>query len=153
MSTLYKKQGRRYIPVSEYGEEWMHSFPYGATLVVCQEGMQSQRFNVEPALAPMLAAAKYADTAITNAVIEASKARSSREPVTPAQQKAWKKLEKAFGGGIFYVSYPSAYDITDAAVVALSKEAERMLQNDAVRKAYEDFMLIYKLTKEEQVHD
>lgn len=152
MAKLYKKEGRRYIPVSEYGEEWMRSFPYGATLVVCREGMQSQLFNIDPAIAPMLAAAKYADTAMVEAVVEASKAHPPKDPVTPTQQKAWKKLEKAYGGGIFYVSYPSAYNIMNAAVLELSKEAEKMLQNEAVRKAYDDFMLIYKLTKE-QVHD
>jgi len=34
MSTLYKKEGKRYIPVAEYGDEWATSHQHGIHLVV-----------------------------------------------------------------------------------------------------------------------
>jgi hypothetical protein len=41
----------------------------------------------------------------------------------------------------------STHDIAEAGVKAMMEEADKMMSNPAVRKAYEDFMLLVKLTQ------
>jgi hypothetical protein len=36
--TFYRKRGRRYVPVNEYDQELLDSFPQGTHLVMCYPG-------------------------------------------------------------------------------------------------------------------
>ena len=53
---LYKKVGHRYKAVQHYDSAVMDCMPNGAHLVVVSDGCRSVRFNVDPTLAPVLAA-------------------------------------------------------------------------------------------------
>ncbi len=64
----YEKVGRRYVPVSEYDSEFLDAFPKGNHLVMCYPGGTSRRFRIDPALAPMIAAGRYAEDAICRAI-------------------------------------------------------------------------------------
>ena len=73
MKTIfYKKVGRRYVPVSEYDSELLDGFPQGNHLVQVYPGGGSRRFNIEPALAPMIAAGRFAQDAITRKIQEST---------------------------------------------------------------------------------
>lgn len=42
------KDGRRYVPVSEYDSDIMEGYPEGAHLIVCHPGSTIRRYNVDP---------------------------------------------------------------------------------------------------------
>ena len=150
----YVKEGRRYKPVAEYDNDLMDSFHKGNHLVMVYPGGTSRRFNVEPALAPMIAAGRYAEDAICRAITKASELRPSRSPITEAQQRAWRKLAKEMGDELCMLYGPSTRDIAEAGVQAMQAEADKLMTHPAVRDAYEQFQLVCKLVKEQQnVHN
>jgi hypothetical protein len=89
-----------------------------------------------------------AEDAISHALVKASEMRPARTPITEGQQKAWKKLAREFGDDLATLNVASARDIAEAGVQALQAQADVLLSNPAVRKAYDHFMLMCELTKE-----
>jgi hypothetical protein len=146
----YEKKGRRYVPVAEYDSDFMDSYTKGTHLVMCYPGGTSRRFNVNPDYAGLIAASRVAEDAISKAVVKASEMRPHNRPITEKQKKAWEALAKAFGEDRYYVEIPSAREIAEAGVKALQEEAKMLYSNEAVRKAYEHFILMCELTKETQ---
>lgn len=144
---FYEKKGKRYVPVSEYDNELLDSFPKGAHLVMCYPGGSSRRYNINPAYAPMIAAGRIAEEAICDALRKASDLRPSRAPITEGQRKAWEKLAKEFGEETHMLTWPSARDAADNAVKAMMEEAEKLMEHPSVRRAYEQFLLVCELTK------
>jgi hypothetical protein len=144
----YVKEGRRYKPVAEYDNELMDSFHKGNHLVMVYPGGTSRRFNIEPALAPMIAAGRYAEDAICRAMLAASELRPQRTPITLAQQRAWKKLAKEMGDELCTLNGLSVRDCAEAGVQAMQVEADKLMSHPAVRDAYEQFQLVCKLVKE-----
>lgn len=150
---FYEKKGRRYVPVAEYDNEFLDSFPKGNHLVMSYPGGTSRRFNIDPNYAAMIAAGRVAEDAICRAINKASEMKPQRTPITEGQRKAWKKLAKEFGDDLATLSMGCARDIAEAGVKAQMEEAEKLLTNPSVRKAYERFMLIAELTKEHNVQN
>ena len=148
MTTFYKKVGRRYVPVAEYDYSLTASYPIGATLVVTKPGVSIRTYDIEPDFASMIAAGEYAKDAISNIIMIASDLRPSKVPLTEEQRTAWKNLTKAFGEGTHLLQWPSAKEAVDAGIKAMQIEADKMLKNPAVKNAYDQFMMVYKLTKE-----
>ena len=146
----YEKVGRRYKPVAEYDSTLLDSFPKGTHLVMCYPGGSSRRFNIEPNYAAMIAAGRVAEDAISSAVVKASEMRPHNKPITEKQQRAWKALAKAFDNDRYYIEIPSAREIAEEGVKAMMSEAEKLMQHESVRKAYEHFMLMCQLTKEQE---
>ena len=145
----YEKVGRKYVPVQEYDNELMDSFPKGNHLVMCYPGGQSRRFNIEPALAPMIAAARYAEDAMSKAVQRASEMRPHNKPITEEQKAAWDHLAKLFDSERYYVELPSAREVTEAGLKAMEDEAAKLLEHPMVRQAYDEFMATCKLVIEQ----
>jgi hypothetical protein len=144
----YEKVGRRYVPVAEYDSNFCDSFRRGNHLVMCYPGGVSRRFDVDPDYAAMIAAGRVAEDAISNALVKASEMRPAQTPITEGQRRAWKKLAREFGDDLATLNVASARDIAQAGVQALQIQADVLLSNPAVRKAYEHFMLMCELTKE-----
>ena len=144
----YEKVGRKYVPVAEYDSDFMDSFPKGNHLVMSYPGGSSRRFNIDPNYAAMIAASRVAEEAIIRAMHKASELKPVRTPITPAQQKAWKKLAKEFGDELCTLSGASSHDIAEAGVKAMMAEADKLMTNPAVKKAYEHFLLVAELTKD-----
>lgn len=144
----YEKVGRKYVPVAEYDSDYLDSFPRGNHLVMCYPGGSSRRFNIEPALAPMIAAGRYAEDAMSTALVKASEMRPHNKPITEKQRKAWNALAKAFGDDRYYVELPSAREVTDAGVKAMQEEANKLLEHPMVKAAYDEFMATCKLVLE-----
>ena len=148
----YEKVGRRYVPVAEYDHEYLDSFPKGNHLVMCYPGGQSRRFNINPNYAAMIAAGRVAEDAISKAVVKASEMRPHNKPITEKQRKAWEALAKAFDNDRYYIEIPSAREIAEEGLKAMIEEAEKLMTNESVRKAYEHFILLCELTKEKENH-
>jgi hypothetical protein len=147
----YEKIGRRYKPVAEYDSNYIDSFPKGATLVVCRPGMSSRRYNVDIALAPLIAAGMYAEDAISNAVLKAGELRPVQSLITDEQKEAYDKYLATLPDwpDRHYLTFGSAREAAEAGVKALQTEANKLLSNESVRKAYDHFLLMCKLTKDQ----
>lgn len=146
----YEKVGRRYRPVAEYDKDFMSAMPKGSHLVMIYPGGSSTRFNIDPNYAAMIAAGRLAEDAICRALNQASEMRPAGTPITPAQQRAWKKLAKEFGDDLCTLKGASIRDIAEAGVKAMQAEADQLMQHESVRLAYKQFLLVCKLTKEKQ---
>jgi hypothetical protein len=148
----YEKIGRKYIPVAEYDNDFLDSFPKGNHLVMSYPGGSSRRFNINPAYAPMIAAGRVAEDTICKAINKASELRPQRTPLTAKQKKAWEALAEAFGDELTTLRGLSIHDCAEAGVKAMQDEAEKLLQNESVRKAYEHFMLVCELARDHKVN-
>jgi predicted component of type VI protein secretion system len=146
---FYEKVGRKYVPVQEYDEYLMDGLPYGNHLIMVYPGGQSTRYNVDPALAPMIAAGRVAEDRMCEALRKASEMRPARTPITPGQQRAWKKLAKEFGDDLATLNTASNRDIAEAGIRALQAEAEKLMTHEGVRAAYEHFLLVCHLCAKE----
>lgn len=147
-TVFYKKVGRRYKPVSEYDDELMMSFPKGTHIVMCYPGGQSTRYNIDPNYAAMITAGRLAEDAVCEAIYKESEARPKERPITERQRKAWEEMKAAFGDEFFSLTFRSTRDLAEAGVKAMQEEADKLMQNESVRKAYEHFQLMCELTKE-----
>lgn len=146
----YEKVGRRYRPVSEYDSDLMSSMPKGNHLIMSYPGGASTRYNVDPAYAPMIAAGRVAEDAISAALYAESEARPKERPITKRQRAAWEEMKAAFGDEMFSLNFKSCRDLAEAGVDAMQAEAYKLMKHPAVRDAYEQFQLVCKLTKEKQ---
>jgi len=144
----YEKRGRRYIPVAEYDNELLDSFPKGYHLVSVYPGGSSRRFNIDPAYAPMIAASRVAEDTISSAVSKASEMMPKRKALTQAERDAWNHLIEVWGDEARGLLRPCARDIAEAGVKAMMEEANKLMRHESVRKAYEHFLLMCELTKE-----
>jgi hypothetical protein len=143
----YVKEGRRYMPVAEYDNELMDSFPKGNHLVMCYPGGSSRRFNIDPNYAAMIAAGRVAEDAMCNAMTKASELKPRQTPLTEGQRRAWKKLAEEFGDELCTLQGSSTREIVEAGLTAMQQEADKLMQHESVRKAYEHFVLMCELTK------
>jgi len=146
----YEKVGNRYKPVSEYDSDYLDAFPKGSTLVMCYPGGQSRRYNIDPDYAALIAAARVAEDAMMQAMSKASELKPKHTPITEGQRRAWRKLAREFGDELATLNGSSAYDITQAGLKALEDEAARLLTNESVKAAYDQFLFVCALTKQQQ---
>ena len=144
----YEKIGRKYVPVAEYDNDLLDSFPKGNHLVMSYPGGTSRRFNIDPNYAAMIAAGRVAEDAICRAISKASEMKPQRTPITLGQQRAWKKLAKEFGDELATLHGLSVHDCAEAGVKAMQAEADKLMTHESVRKAYDHFQLMCELTKE-----
>lgn len=145
---FYVKKGRRYVPFSTYDPSFCDAFPKGTHLVQSYPGGSLRRYNIDPAYAPMIAAGRVAEDAISKKIMEASDLRPKSSPITPEQKAAWEHLVEVFGPEAKALEWPSAREVAEEAVKAMAQEAEKLLENPTVRKAYERFLIVAQLTKE-----
>jgi hypothetical protein len=144
----YEKIGRKYVPVSEYDNDFLDSFTRGTHLVMSYPGGSSRRYNIDPNYAAMIAAGRVAEDAICKAISKASELRPKQTPITPGQKRAWERLAKEFGDDLCTLNGLSVHDCAEAGVKAMMLEADKLMANPIVRKAYERFLFVAELTKE-----
>jgi hypothetical protein len=144
----YEKVGRRYKPVSEYDSDFLDSFTKGTHLVMSYPGGKSIRYNIDPNYAAMIAAGRVAEDAVSDAIRKAQELKPQKQPITEHQQKLWRELAESFEQDDYPLIRPAARDAAEAAVKAMTQEAEKLMANPAVKKAFDHFLLVAKLTKE-----
>lgn len=152
---FYEKVGRKYVPVSEYDSNLLDALPKGTHIVMVYPGGQSTRYQINPAHAPMIAAGRVAEDAISSSIMKATEIRrqtrtnsEGKVPLTQEQQDAWNNLIRVFGDDARQLEWPSVRECAEAGVKAMQDEAEKLMTVPAVKKAYEHFMLVCELTKE-----
>jgi hypothetical protein len=149
----YEKKGRRYVPVAEYDSEFLDSLPRGNHLLMVYPGGSSCKYNITPDYAAMIAAGRVAEDAISRIIMrETELRRNSRMPkeLTPGQRDAWDKLILEYGEEARQLEWPSAREASAAAVAAMMAEAQDLLKNETVRLAWEQFMMVAALCKDQE---
>jgi hypothetical protein len=144
----YEKIGRKYVPVSEYDNDFLDSFTRGTHLVMSYPGGSSRRYNIDPNYAAMIAAGRVAEDAICKAISKASELRPKQTPITVGQKRAWERLAKEFGDDLCTLHGLSVHDCAEAGVKAMMLEADKLMANPTVRLAYERFLFVSELTKD-----
>lgn len=148
--TFYKKVGRRYKPVYEYDPIFAEGLPLGSHLIHVRPNGKSYRYHVDSDSVAMLAASIHAKEIFVSALNKAVAYRPKSEPITEEQRAAWDRFINVMGEDGRVLQGVSMHDIAEEAVKALQLETEKLLSNPAVKKAYEQFMLIAKLVNAEQ---
>jgi hypothetical protein len=144
----YEKRGRKYVPVAEYDNDLLDSFHEGNHLVMCYPGGTSRRYNIDPNYAAMIAAGRVAEDAICITLSKATEVRPQRKAMTQAEIDAWNNLIEVWGEEARSLIGPSIRDVAEAGVRAMIEEAEKLMANPTVRKAYEKFLMVAELSKE-----
>ena len=148
-TVFYKKVGRRYVPVSEYNSELLDAFPKGTHIVMSYPGGKSTRYNIDPNYAAMIAAGRVAEDAITQSIQHSTELRPMNREMDEDLQQRWKEFIATVPDHFrFMFTHGSARDAAEAGVKAMQEEADRLMQNEAVRRAYEQFQLVCELTRQ-----
>jgi len=122
---LYKKVGRKYVPMAaqwyeESGRDQLNAGTFRLTYAYTDGGTRYE-YDVTPATAPMVAAMMVARVAMESAIRDASKMRPNTDQAYTKKQKALIDKFRLDMGGM----YPSwwvegnAYDISEAAMKAV----------------------------------
>ncbi|NDG31770.1 hypothetical protein EB118_17080 [bacterium] len=146
--TFYKKVGRRYKPVYEYDPIFAEGLPLGSHLIHVRPNGQSYRYHVDPETAAMTAASIHAKEILVTALNKAVSLKPKSNPITEEQREAWNKFINVMGEDGRVLLGVSMDDIAEEAVKALQSETEKLLNNPTVRKSYDHFMTVTKLSKE-----
>lgn len=145
---FYERIGRKYVPVSEYDSDLQDNLRQGTYLVMSYPGGRTIRHGVDPAYAPMIAAGRVCEDVISAAIMKAHEIRPYQNAaLTDEQRQAWDALVSTLGDGGRYLEWPSAHEITKAAVEAMSAESVKLLENESVRKAYDHFQVVATLAR------
>jgi hypothetical protein len=146
---FYEKVGRKYVPVSEYDSNLLDALPKGTHIIMSYPGGQSTRYNIDPNYAALIAAGRVAEDAICTAITKQSELKPHRKPLTEGQRTAWENLRKEFGEDLCTLHGSSVRDCAEAGINAMQVEAMKLMDNPSVKKAYEHFLLVCELTKEQ----
>jgi hypothetical protein len=147
---FYEKVGRRYRPIYEYDQDLMDAFPKGTHIVICYPGGKSTRYNIDPNYAAMIAAGRIAEDAITQSIQHSTELRPMNREIDEDTQRRWKEFIVTVPEDFrFMFTHGSAHDAAQAGVKAMQEEADRLMQNESVRRAYEQFQLVCKLVSQE----
>jgi hypothetical protein len=147
---IYKKVGRRYVEIGEFDPEYLDHIPMGSSLWVKRKGSQSRRYNVDPDFVPMMAAGIYCEDEIARVIMRAGELRPISKSITLEQRRAYDAFLKTVPEEErFYLTHGSAREAAEEGVKALAEEAQKLLTNDSIRTAYEHFLLLCKLSAQE----
>lgn len=144
---FYRRRGRRYEPVSVYDNEVLDSLPQGCHLVIIDQGWHSRRYNINPNRAALLAAATIMESRLAEIIQRASEIRPEREPLTEQQREAWQHLADSFDRDTIMLAWPSARQVADEVLSALTADAEHLMANPMVQQAYDEFVATCRLTQ------
>jgi len=122
--TLYKKVGRKYVPVSAHWSDnngdQMAVGTFRLTYAY-EDGARRYEYEVKPDTASFVAASMIAKIAMESAIKEASKMRASGE-WRKAQLAAIDEFREKMGGMFpTWWNEQSAYDISEAAIRAVAE--------------------------------
>ena len=149
-TVYYKKEGRKFVPVSYYDSKMCDAVTEGATLIVKQKNLTMRRRNVDIDYAPILAATMATKESLSNTLIKASEARPHRKQLTEEELADWQSLIDKHGDNFQYIEYPSAYESVEAALEFLAKQVVTAHKNEAVLEAWNHYKLLVALTLEEK---
>jgi len=148
--TFYEKVGRRYVPVKEYDAKFCDAYPRGAHVTVVTPGVKSTRYNIDPDYAALIAASMVAYDHMCKVIVDHSRLKPTKEPITEEQKELWDKLSQSLDVNSLPLFRASVAESVRAGTDAMIKEADKLMQHAAVRQAYEEFIMVAKLCSDSQ---
>lgn len=153
-TTFYKKEGRRYVPVYEYDSELMDAFPRGSHVVICYPGGKSIRYNIDVNYAAMIAAGRLAEDTISSEIVKAGELRPHNKAISQKSRDLYDRfIDSLDDDERFYIERASAREMAERAVNVMQEEANKLMQHEGVKQAYEHFQLMCNLCKEGENND
>jgi len=128
-TVFYKKIGRRYVP-ARTSDTLMESVPFGYHLLEVRPGQKTTYHNIDPAYAVLMAAWLTVSPKMVEAIVEKSRFVADANSSTRFEA-------------------PSTCDCVNAGFEVLKAEIEKQLAIPAVKNAYDHFLLVCELTKED----
>lgn len=144
---FYEKVGNKYVPVRLYNSDFLDSLPKGNHLIMCHPGITSTKINVDPNYVSLIAAGRVAKDKMIDSMVKASALQPSKTPITPGQQRAYKKLAKEFGVDLFTLQTSSIHDIVEAGINAMQEEALNLMKIPAIKNTYNQYLFVCELAK------
>lgn len=151
MSTFYRKIvskfGRvKYEPVMEYDNDLSYALPKGSHLITVEPGCKSTIYNVEPDTVRLLAAAMLVKEKMIKTLLTNADMRPKNSPITPEQQEAWENFRATMSDQLSVLHGPSINDVYQSFIDELIKNTDSCFENPAVKKAWDNFILMYQLS-------
>ena len=116
---LYRKVGKRYIPVNDPNA--YHGLDEGYWLVKVAPGCTSIRQCVYPDRAEIQAAAHNKQEKLMEIVRKAGEARPQKIPLTKEEHEDWTAFIKKHGKSFSILCYPSLHDVSEQIIEELLK--------------------------------
>ena len=117
---LYKKEGRKYVPVDDpYALDGLRE---GWWLVKVSQGFTSIRQCVRPARAELDAAIRDKVDQIVPLIIKAGEARPQKAELSEEARKDWKAFIAKHGSEFNVLAYPSAQEHAEKILAAILGE-------------------------------
>ena len=114
--TLYVKRGRRYMPALE--RTTYDFMAEGHYLLTVKPGSKQLTLLLTPDEAPLKAALRHPTDVMAHLIVEASKGRPMREPITQKQRDAWDRFVKDYKD-VYSIMLPSAQEIAEKFLKAM----------------------------------
>lgn len=147
---FYKKEGRKYVPVSYYDSNALSGVPQGATLIVKQGNLTMRKYAVDIESAPLVAAVMSLQDRVSNEIHRQSEARPHTKQLTEQERDDWQKLIDTHGESFRYMEYASCREIAENLLTELQKDIELAHTNPTVKEAFEHYKFLLALTVKEQ---
>jgi len=123
MTTLYKKNGRRYVPMGNVNE-WVDHWPYGHHLVTSQPGSRLTRYNINPDTAALRAAIDCCRSQLQDIIMSKMEMQPTRK-LTGDQMQAWQQFVQAMGDERFIITYPSVAELVESVIDTLLQASQQ----------------------------
>ena len=117
---LYRKVGKRYIPVNDPNA--YQGLSEGYWLIKVSPGCTSIRQSVYPDRAEIQAAAHSKQEKLIEIVRKAGEARPQKIKLTEEEHKDWKAFIKKHGKSFNMLCYPSLHEVTEQIIEELLKK-------------------------------
>ena len=116
---LYRKKGKRYIPVNDPNA--YQGLSEGYWLIKVSPGCTSIRQCVYPDRAEIQAAAHNKQEKLMDIIRKAGEARPQKIPLTKEEHKDWTAFIKKHGKSFSILCYPSLHDVSEQIIEELLK--------------------------------
>lgn len=139
---FYEKINGEFVPTRMWDPVLEESLDSGAWVTVVRPGISITRSMIDIDFAPLQAAGLLAQEQIAQAIYN-----ESRKNIPTSSSGAPDKIVESYNVFPHNMTRAQAQHIADAGVRAMQDQAQELLANPGVRAAYDQFMLICKLTK------
>lgn len=147
---LYKKVNKRYKKVAIYDNHFHDYYVPGHYLISVGKTFKTTRHNVRPDLVPLIAASIAFEEELTRNLVKNSNQYNHSIELTSEQKEAWDNFSKTVEKLKWAAYGPSYAEISRKATQKLIEDAAEIMEVPAVKQAYEEFLLVFKLAVEEK---
>jgi len=147
MTVFYKKVNGEYVEISEYDAEFNDAIPLNTAMLTVSKGSSTtRRYNVDIAIAPLLAGSIHLEDTVCNLLSKALQARPATiQDMTPKEQEAWDNLMTIGGDNFNMLTHESIGEVSRGISDKLMEKMASVLDDPSCKDAYDMFVSMVKL--------